>query len=107
MIIISSDSINTISKSHTTPCIETISISEQPIAQLQDPHGIMKINIEKAQKVDHELLSWIQSVYGIYKPKSGDLSGSFADAILFRKFDKLKLISLGPCVRQNAPVGIL
>jgi hypothetical protein len=92
-ITISSDSINTISNLHTTPCIGTISISEQPIAQLHDPHGIMRINVEKGQKEDPKLLPWIHSVYDRYKPKKSDLSGSFADTILFRNFDKLNLIN--------------
>jgi hypothetical protein len=93
MITISSDSINTISNFHTTPCIETISISEQPIAQLHNPHGIMRINIEKGQREDPELLPWIKSVYDRYNPKKSNLSGSFADIILLRNFDKLKLIN--------------
>jgi hypothetical protein len=51
------------------------------------------MNVEKAQKDDPELLPWIQSAYDRYKPKKSDLSGSIADTILLRNFDKLKLIN--------------
>jgi hypothetical protein len=89
---ISSDSIKAISKSQISPYIETISMSEQPLSALKDISTRSEIDIRKAQHEDCELFPWIQSVHDQYKPKKTDLSGSFADGVMLRNFDRLKLI---------------
>ena len=89
----SSESIKAICNVQCVPFIETISMSEQPLRSLNEQGEDVDVDIVRAQWEDPELYPWICSVMDRCKPTKDELSGSSADAIMFRNFDRLKLIN--------------